>query len=133
MAATCGCTPQGNVQEQASTLKPLAILYGRYLAQHRGQPPATEADFRAFVEKEGPSLLEQFEVKDVAALFVSPRDKQPYVIVYGPLTGPPGPAGQPVFAYEQTGAGGRRMVASSLGAVEEVDEPEFKRLVPAAP
>jgi hypothetical protein len=85
------------------------------------------------VEKEAPSLLEQFAVKDVQALFVSSRDKEPYVILYGPLTGPPGPGGQPVFAYEKTGVGGTRMVATSLGAVEEVDETRLKQLVPSAP
>ena len=102
------------------------------MAQHRGQPPANEAEFRTFVEKEGPSLLEQFALKDVSSLFVSSRDNQPYVILYGPLSGPPGPAGQPVFAYEKTGVGGKRMVASGLGAVEEVDEARFKELVPSA-
>jgi len=132
LAALTGCTPSGNTAEQVSTLKPLAILYGRFIPQHRGQAPANEAEFRAFVEKEGPSLLEQFAVKDVNSLFVSSRDNQPFVILYGPLTGPPGPAGQPVFAYEKVGVGGRRMVATSLGAVAEVDEAEWKRLVPTA-
>jgi hypothetical protein len=133
VAASCGCSAPADVEEQVSTLKPLAVLYGRFLAQHRGQPPANEAEFRAFVEKEGPSLLEQFAVKDVPSLFVSARDNQPYTILYGRLTGPPGPGGQPVFAYEKTGVGGKRMVASSLGAVEEVDEARFKELVPTAP
>jgi hypothetical protein len=133
LATTCGCTPPAAVEQQGSTLKPLAILYGRFLAQHRGQPPANEAEFRTFVDKEAPSLLEQFAVKDVPSLFVSARDNQPYVILYGRLTGPPGPAGQPVFAYEKAGVGGKRMVATSLGAVEEVDEAKFKELVPAAP
>jgi hypothetical protein len=132
-AAPCGCTPPADVEEQVSTLKPLAILYGRYLAQHRGQPPANEAEFRTFVEKEGPSLLEQFAVKDTQALFVSSRDNQPYTVLYGRLAGPPGLGGQPVFAYEKTGVGGKRMVATSLGAVEEVDEARFKELVPTAP
>ena len=133
VAATMGCGGPDHVAEEASTLKPLAILYGRYIAQNRGQPPANEAAFRAFVEKEGPSLLEQFEAKDVSSLFVSSRDKKPYTILYGPLTGPPGPAGQPVFAYEQEGVGGMRLVASSLGAVDEVDATKFKQLVPSAP
>jgi hypothetical protein len=132
LAALSGCTQPGNVEEQVSTLKPLAILYGRYLGMHAGQPPANESEFRAFVEKEASGLLEQFSVKNPSDLFVSTRDQQPYVILYGPLTGPPGPAGQPVFAYEKVGVGGKRMVASSLGAVAEVDETEFKRLVPAA-
>lgn len=128
-----GCSAPANVDEQVSTLKPLAILYGRFPAQHRGQAPANEAEFRTFVEKEAPSLLEQFAVKDVPSLFVSSRDKQPYVILYGRLAGPPGPGMQPVFAYERVGVGGKRLVASGLGAVEEVDEAKFKQLVPSPP
>lgn len=128
-----GCSAPANVDEQVSTLKPLAVLYGRFPAQHRGQEPANEAEFRAFVEKEAPSLLEQFAVKDVSSLFISSRDNQPYVILYGKLTGPPGPGMQPVFAYEKVGVGGKRLVASGLGAVEEVDEAKFKQLVPSPP
>jgi len=133
VAQSLGCDAPDRAGEQASSLKPLAILYGRFLAQHRGQPPANEAEFRTFVEKESPSLLEQFQVKDIASLFVSSRDQQPYTILYGQLTGPPGPGGQPVFAFEQTGAGGKRFVATGLGAVEEVNEERFKLLVPTAP
>ena len=39
----------------------------------------------------------------------------------------------PIIAYEQTGVGDKRLVASSLGGVEEVDEARFRKLVPSAP
>ena len=41
-------------------------------------------------------------------------------------------AGQPVIAYEQEGVGGKRFIASSLGAVDEVDEATLAQLVPGA-
>lgn len=131
-AALTGCQQTTGVEEEVSTLKPLAVLYGQYLGQHRGQPPPDEARFKAYAQKQAPALLQQYGLKDIDSFFVSSRDKKPYVILYGPLTGPPGPAGQPVFAYEAEGVGGKRFVASSLGAVAEVDEAEFKRLVPDA-
>ena len=128
-----GCTNTEAVQEQASTIKPLAVLYGKYIGEHRGQPPASEAEFKAYVQANGKPILDANKISDADSLFTSSRDHQPYVILYGPLKGPPGPAGQPVFAYEKVGVNGKRYVASSLGAVEEVDDAKFKELVPAAP
>ena len=55
------------------------------------------------------------------------------MVLYGAPDGPPGPGGAPVIAYEQEGVGGKRFVASSLAAIEEVDEARFRELVPNAP
>jgi hypothetical protein len=126
-----GCQSQKEAAQEASTLKPLALLYGQFIGQHRGQPPKTEAEFKAFVDKQGKPMLDTFHVDNAESLFVSPRDKKPYVVRYGSVTGPPGPAGQPVIAYEQEGVGGKRYVASNLGAVDEVDEATFQQLVPS--
>lgn len=109
------------------------VLYGRYLGQHQGKPPASEAEFKKYVEAQSPQDLANLGVTDPAKLWISSRDNQPYVIVYGDVSGPPGPAGKPVVAYESKGVGGKRYVASSLGAVDEVDEARFRELVPAAP
>jgi hypothetical protein len=125
-----GCTNTAAITEQASTLKPLAVLYGKYRGEHAGNPPGSDAEFRAFVQTSGKPILDANQIPSVDVLFTSSRDNQPYVILYGPLTGPPGPGGEPVFAYEKVGVNGKRYVATSLGAVQEVDEAEFKRLVP---
>ncbi len=132
MALLVGC---GNSQKQAeeeSTLKRLSILYGQYIGQHMGQPPADEAAFRTFVDGQSEQAKASWKLKDPADLWKSSRDQQPYVVIYGPATGPAGPAGQPVIAYESKGVGGKRHVASSLGAVEEVTEARFQELVPMA-
>ncbi len=135
LLAGCGSRARESRSREESTLKPLAILYGQYIGQHRGQPPTNEAEFRQFVQTQGPSLLQSFGLSNIEELFVSPRDGKPYKILYGPtaLKGPPGPAGSPVVAYEQEGRGGKRWVASAMGAVEEVDETRFKELVPTGP
>jgi len=65
-------------------------------------------------------------------MFVSSRYKKPYMVIYGPTSGE-GPAGQPVIAYEQEGMNGKRFVASKMGAVEEVDEARFRKMVPSVP
>jgi hypothetical protein len=130
LAAGCGSNAQ-KVEQETSNLKPLMILYGRYMGQHRGQPPPNEAAFKEFIKTVGTAELPG-GAKDVDSLFVSTRDKQPYAIIYGPPKGPPGPGGQPVVAYEQTGVRGHRFVASLLGAIEEVDDAKFRQLVPDA-
>ena len=133
-ALPLGCTPRTESQErEQSNLKPLAVFYGRFMGRHRGLPPANEAEFKEFVRSLSTGELASFNVTDLESLFVSSRDGQPYVIIYGQPSGPPGPGGAPVIAYEQVGVGGKRFVASSMAAIEEVDEARFKELVPNAP
>jgi len=127
-----GCGRSQQQVEEESMLKPLAILHGKYASQHQGKAPADEAEFKKFVDAQGPEALKAHGITDSAKLWVSPRDKQPFGVVYGTVSGPPGPAGQPVVAYESKGVGGKRMVASQLGAVDEVNEARFRELVPSA-
>ncbi len=133
LAVGCVSRTQSRPQQE-SMLKPLAIFYGQYTGQHRGQPPAGEAEFKQWLGTLGQAQLAAFNVKDVESLFTSARDGKPYVVLYGDAAraNPPALAGAPVIAYEQEGVGGRRFVANSLGAVEEVDEARFKELVPGA-
>lgn len=133
-AAGCGTQRESQAREE-SNIKPLALLYGQFLGQHRGQAPTNEQEFKQFVQAQGPALLKSFNVASPDQLFVSNRDNKPYKILYGPaaLKGPAGPAGAPVVVYEQEGVEGKRFVASSMGAVEEVDESRFRQLVPGGP
>jgi hypothetical protein len=129
VAAGCG-SHQKSLTRQQSGLKKLALVYGRFLSQHQGKPPANEAEFKAYVKALRPSDLKAFGVDDPSKIFVSDRDNKPYVVVYGKPKGPPGPGGAAVIAYEQEGKEGMRWVASSSGAVEEVDAARFRQLVP---
>ncbi len=127
-----GCSRGGTASApmQQSNIKPLAMLYGQFMGQHQGRPPSSEEEFKKFIQERGMGILKQFGIPSVDALFISERDKQPYVVIYGEPKGPPALAGQPVCVYERQGVSGRRYVASSLGAVEEVDEARFRELVP---
>jgi hypothetical protein len=130
-ATGCG-SQKKSLARQQSGLKKLAIVYGRFLSQHRGKPPANEAEFKTYVQSFSPANLTSFGIDDSNRVFISNRDNKPYVIIYGQPKGPPGPGGSPVIAYEQQGEAGMRWVASALGAVEEVDEARFRQLVPTA-
>ncbi len=112
LAAAClfgvgGCSENQSAEREQSNLKPLAVFYGQYLGQHRGQPPADEQDFKKFLYAMGKERLEAMQVKNVDELFVSPRDRKPYVVLYGPVpkTGAELPS-TTVIAYEQVGKGG---------------------------
>ncbi len=133
LASGCGPSQSQSAPRESSNLKPLALLYGRYLGAHQGNPPPNEAALKSFIQSLPPEQLSSMRATDVDKLFVSSRDGQPYVVVYGKTTGPPGTGGAPIIAYEQTGVDGKRFVASSLGAVDEVDETRFRQLVPSAP
>lgn len=127
-----GCSNSAKeAAQESSNIKPLAIFYGQYVGRHQGQPPPNEAEFKTFV-KENQALITGLNIADADALFISSRDKKPYVVIYGVASGPPGPGSQPVVIYEQEGVDGKRYVASSLGAVEEVDEAKFRQYVPQA-
>ena len=126
----CGGNPQQEARE-SSNLKPLAVLYGRYLASHQGQPPPDEAAFKSFVKGLDARQLEAAGAKDVESIYSSTRDKQPYVILFADAI-PKASSADVVVAYEQQGVGGKRYVATSLAQIKEVDEPEFRRLVPSA-
>lgn len=132
--STGGCSDPGrsNQAEESSSLKPLAAFYGKFVNQHGGKTPRSEAEFKAFLKepKNAESLRLEFQVADVDAMFISPRDQQPYVVIYGAMPDLPGPGGAPVVAHEKTGVEGKRFVASALGAVEEVDEARFRGMVP---
>jgi len=111
-------------EEQGSRLKPLGLLYGQYIGRNRGRPPTDEAAFRAFIEENGSSMMQTYNVSSVDDLFVSERDGQPFEIVYG-SGAKPSAGGRPVVAYEQQGVEGKIMVANDLGDVWEVPAAEL--------
>ncbi|MFW5693154.1 MAG: hypothetical protein ACOCWL_02965 [Thermoguttaceae bacterium] len=134
VALGCGRSRRQAAAREESRLKPLAVLYGQFTGRNRGNPPANDAQFKEFIRSHDAEQLASLGVDDVDELFVSERDGEPYVVLYGDAAqgNPPGPAGAPVVAYEQEGVRGKRFVASSMGAVEEVDEARFRELVPGA-
>ena len=134
LCVVAGCYDRGrsNKAEQESPLKPIAIFYGDFLHQYQGKPPASEAEFKAFLKeaKNAARLKETFKITDIDKLLISPRDNKPYVITYGTMSTNQGPGGVPVVAYEMDGLKGKRFVASALGGVVEVDEAEFRKMIP---
>ena len=124
-ATLTGCgtvTESEDVAELRSNMQSLAAAYGSYTKQNRGRAPKDEKRFRAWIEKNGGA--EVFEAQSVDEMFVSSRDNEPYVVVYGKP--------KQVIAYEAVGVEGSRYIADNLGVVQEVDEATFAEMVPDA-
>jgi hypothetical protein len=137
-----GCTQKGGDGPSAAqtNMQNLMRLRNNYMGKHMGRDPASEEEFKKYAKGLKPEELKDMGITDIDACFVSPRDKQPYVINYGAKFGTQsgmdkgGKAKEgmaprthpPVFAYEKTGSGGKRFVALAMGgSVVEVTEKQF--------
>lgn len=119
-----GVSEDADLAKQRMGLGGLARVYGQYMSQHRGRPPRSEKELRKFIESQGAEYLVGLEVETIDELFTSPRDGEPYVVIYGKR--------QDVVAYEAVGADGKRFYAHNLGGAELVDEAKFQEMVPDA-
>ena len=133
--ALAGCGGgAGKLPENDAHLKALAIVYGKYMQTHRGVGPTDEAEFKKFIKSFNAGDLEgwRIDANDLDKTFTSPRDKQPYGVAYKTRGGVPGgPGGSQMVAWEHTGSGGKRVVADTLGKVEEIDDAEFNKRLAA--
>lgn len=127
-AVGCGGAPVDAAGRAEAVLTEVVRAYAAHVRSNRYQPPATEAEFKAALLKSGDGILKRAGVRNVDQLLISPRDSQPFVIVYGKDARRLLERG--VVAYERTGVSGHKLVGFDLGYVEDVDEQAFKRLLP---
>jgi hypothetical protein len=114
---------------EASNLKPLAVMYGRFISSNSGRGPKDQQEFKAFIQSRPKDELSNLNVSDIESLFVSSRDKKPYKFKFDPKPAVPGQSAN-IFAWEQDGLEGKRYVAGTLGEILEADEQKFRQLVP---
>lgn len=126
-AISLGCgsgAESADVAELRSNMRSLAVAYGNYIKSNRGRAPKSEKQFRAWIEKQGDDELVILGVDSIDDIFISTRDNEPYVVVYG--------KSERVVAYEAVGVDGQRYIADNVGSIELVDEARFNELVPDA-
>jgi hypothetical protein len=128
LIAVAGCGPSAEeaMEKETSHLRLLAHYYIRSISD-TGRRPKNEQELKDYISKNAQETLQRLGVESVDAVFVSERDGQPFVVLYGPK---PQGATVDVVAYEKTGVDGKRQVATSLGPIREVDEAGFRELVP---
>jgi hypothetical protein len=99
-------------------------LYKAYVERNKKGPPDEQA-LRDFGAKLTPDERKAHLIgDDIDGLFVSPRDKQKYVIRYNQRLDPVGPMRGIIWEVE--GKGGTHLMALSNGYVEEYEETMFK-------
>jgi hypothetical protein len=103
-------------------------LYDAYKGA-TGKPPASPKILKEWAQKQPQDKLALWIKDPLDSVFISPRDGEPYGIAPPPkgmrAMGPPR-----VVIYEKTGVNGRRLVASGMATVDEMDEALFKELIP---
>jgi len=124
LVAIAGCGDELN-SPTAMKLKGLGNLYTDCaLNANNNVGPANEKDFKRYLHSLQPFILNSqgIDPKAIDDAFVSGRDNEPFVVVYGTrITGISGKEG-PVVAHEKTGKNGRFLVSLTNGKVFLVDE-----------
>jgi thioredoxin-related protein len=123
MAAAAGChrKDKNAVRRETSHVRLLTNLHA--LASSKlGHVPHDEQEFKKSIATLSVSAA-KLKVGSIDELFISERDGQPLVVIYGSL-----PAASDVVVYEQIGVEGKRQVGHKIGMVEEVDEAQYKLL-----
>ncbi len=108
-----GCSGGGGQVQPAdmANIKKIASAYLK-ATDKLGRPPKEKKELVPYLKDEG----------DLEALFQSPNDGQPFVIIWGtnPRAGLDVSPG--VIAYEKVGRGGKRFVFTAMGVMQMADE-----------
>jgi hypothetical protein len=133
--ATIGCSGNPPVDAPPSqtdeNLMRLASLYGNYVTKNKGKVPGSTEELKKWVSSLPPEELSKLEIADVDALFISPRDNQPYQLAKptNPMAAKMG--AQKIIFYEKEGVGGKHMVVGGMGTrPREITRDELKQEVP---
>ena len=124
--AGAGCRGAASVPdpEAKARLTKLLHLYQVYVEKNKAGPPSEQA-LRDFGQKLSAKERDEGLIgDDLDTIFTSPRDQQKFVIRYNLKLDPGGPTR--AVAWEAQGQDGKRLVALSVGYVEEYDEETFK-------
>src|SRR5262245_30777771 len=124
----CESGSSGVTETEGKTrLTRLLRLYQLFVSKKK-KPPASEQELRDMAKQLTPQEREDFLIgDDLENIFISPRDKEPFVVKYNLKLDPGGPT-QGV-AWEAKGKDGKRYIALSIGYVEEYGEETLKEYV----
>ncbi len=126
VTAGCGGSRSGRPSGEALlAIENVAKWYQLCESANNGNPPANEEDFLAFVNSK---LAERGqEPIDRDKLLTSPRDGEPYVILYGEAASKK--QGVRLVAYEKSGVAGMKLAVSDLARSRLVEESELQSLL----
>jgi len=157
--AACGHPAPRQIAPGEINIRKVGRLYTSYTAsQKTNLGPADLGILRKYAESLDEKALTNLDLKkeDLASVFVSPRDNEPYGIVprvpsFGasatgadpkpkgrgkvvekpPAERPPPPSDPPKpIVYEKNGAGGTHLVVFNNGEMREMSSADFSQVVP---
>jgi hypothetical protein len=127
LASMAGCSSNGASANGADpNLAMLTKIYVDHMNAHQGNPPKDEAAFKDYIRQHSAHRLKGADMNELDALFVSTRDHQPLVFIYGISADPRRQSA--VIGYEQSTIGGRRTIGYRYGTAELVDDARFTEL-----
>ena len=106
----------------------LTKIYVDHMNAHQGSPPKDVAAFKAYIRQHGAHRLKGVDMNELDVLFVSTRDNQPLVFIYGINADPRRRSS--VIGYEQSAVDGKRTVGYRHGTPELIDDARFTELAP---
>lgn len=127
MLSGCGGGDTVARTKEISHLRAITALYFK-AASALGKNPASEQEFKDVIAQDKMDLG-VLGVGSSDELFISDRDGQPLIVVYGQTPKGVAPG---VVVYEQTGKDGIRLVGFKNGQIEEADAARFAELAPAS-
>ena len=122
-----GCAGSGAAPPEPDAKERLEKLYNLYraYADKNQKPPPSEEALRDFAAKLSPEeRAARLIGDDLEKIWMSPRDKEKYVVKYNVR---PEPAVNRAVAWEAKGSNGMHYVALTMGYVVEYDEAQLKQ------
>jgi hypothetical protein len=129
-AMIAGCGPDNALSSPTALhMKGLANAYLDHVVGANG-PPTDEAALKKHMKGLRASVQYDYHINpdNIDASFVSERDNQPLVVLYGVGPGKISGDSKKVIAHEKTGKNGKRLVVFASTKVDIVDEAELERL-----
>ena len=125
-----GCGDDALNSPTAQKMSGLANAYLDQFVSSGGKPPANEQALKKHMKGLRASVQYDYKIDpdNIDASFISERDNEPLVVLYGqPVTTISGNSKQ-VVAHEKTGKNGKRLVVFASTKVDLVDEAELEQL-----
>ncbi len=120
-----GCGKPPTIEEEtASRLEIVATMYSKFSYDHQGVRPFSEAELKQFITDRNQAILDGAGIASVDELFVSERDNQPLVVLFGKNTITKDY--MEIVVHEATGVDGKIMVGYSSGETELIDASSLK-------
>lgn len=127
--SACGCGDNALKSPTAQKMTGLANAYLDHVVGANGSP-ADEATFKKHLRGLRASVQYDYQIdpENIDASFVSQRDNEPLVVMYGQDIGKISGDSKKVIAHEKTGKNGKRLVVFASTKVDLVNEAELEQL-----